>query len=86
MIFPFQFQQSGLRLSKRRNRTKMLARSEPHFIGKFKNGQVNGHFWVGLCHSGYIHGIADENGQATGDDMVFIYPDGETAYRYVHSI
>ena len=60
----------------------MRASSGTHFLGRFKNGQVYGHYWIGLCHSGYIHGVADDNGHATGDDMVFIYPDGETAYRY----
>ena len=52
-----------------------------HFLGRFKNGQVVGHFWIGMLHSGYIHGIADSNGLATGEDMTFIYLDGETALK-----
>ena len=52
-----------------------------HFMGRFLNGQVVGHFWIGLINNGYIHGVANEEGLATGDDIVFIYPDGETALR-----
>ena len=36
-----------------------------------------------MCNSGYIQGVADKDGLATGDNMVFVYPDGETAYKYV---
>ena len=52
-----------------------------HFLGRFLNGQVVGHFWIGLINSGYIHGVADEHGLATGDDLAFIYQDGETALK-----
>ena len=52
-----------------------------HFYGRFLNGQVVGSFWIGLIRNGYIHGIADENGRATGDDLSFIYPDGVTALK-----
>ena len=52
-----------------------------HFLGRFRNGQVHGPFWIGLLNNGYIHGFADENGNATGDNITFIYPDGETALK-----
>ena len=52
-----------------------------HFIGHFLNGQAVGHFWIGLVNNGFLHGIVDENGQVTGDDLAFIYPDGITALR-----
>lgn len=52
-----------------------------HFLGHFQNGQVVGPFWIGLIRSGYIHGIANNEGEATGDDIAFIYPDGITALK-----
>ena len=52
-----------------------------HFIGHFQNGQAVGHFWLGLVNNGFIHGMVDENGQVTGDDLVYIYPDGNTALK-----
>ena len=52
-----------------------------HFFGRFRNGQVVGPFWIGLIRNGYIHGIADDNGKATGNDIAFIYPDGVTALK-----
>lgn len=51
------------------------------FLGRFKNGIVTGHFWLGLINNGYIHGKANEQGLATGKDLAFVYPDGETALR-----
>ena len=50
-------------------------------MGRFQNGQVVGHFWIGIVNNGFIHGIADVHGQATGDDFVYIYPDGVTALK-----
>ena len=50
-------------------------------MGRFINGQADGHFWIGLINNGYIHGVVDQNGLATGGDLVFIYPDGETALK-----
>ena len=54
-------------------------RKGTHFLGQFQNGQVKGPFWIGLIGGGYIHGVADEHGKATGDNITFIYPDGVTA-------
>ena len=50
----------------------MTASQGNHFLGRFKNGQVVGHFWIGMCNNGYIHGVADEHGFATGDNLAFI--------------
>ena len=50
-----------------------------HFLGRFLHGQVDGHFWIGLKNNGYIHGNANEHGMATGDKIVYLYPDGRTA-------
>ena len=58
-----------------------VGRSGLQFLGRFKNGQPEGHFWLGLINNGFIHGKVDENGLGTGEDLAFIYPDGETALR-----
>ena len=50
-------------------------------MGVFQNGQVFGPFWIGLIRSGYIYGIADGRGSATGNDTAFIYADGVTALK-----
>ena len=54
---------------------------ELQFLGIFNNGKVSGNFWLGLLNNGYIHGMADEYGRATGNEIAFIYPDGETALK-----
>ena len=59
----------------------MIGQPGLHFLGRFQNGQIIGHFWIGLLNNGFIHGVADENGHATGDDIAYIYPDGETALK-----
>ena len=51
------------------------------FIGRLKNGQVSGHFWVGMIGGGFLHGLANSDGLASGSDVAYIYPDGETAFR-----
>ena len=50
-------------------------------MGNFENGQLNGHFWIGMIGNGFLHGTADENGQITGPEITFIYPDGITALK-----
>ena len=57
------------------------ARPDVQFFGRFKSGKVNGHFWLGLLNNGYIHGVTDEHGLASGNEIAYIYPDGETALR-----
>ena len=59
----------------------MKAKSGSHYIGYFKNGQAVGNFWIGLANNGFINGMVDEMGQVTGDNLVFIYPDGITALK-----
>ena len=50
-------------------------------MGRFLNGQVVGHFWIGLIKTGFLHGVANKDGLATGNNLAFIYPDGETALK-----
>ena len=41
---------------------------------------MTGNFWIGLLGSnGFLHGEADKHGMATGGNLVYIYPDGNTA-------
>ena len=40
-----------------------------------------GHFWIGMIGNGYLHGEANEHGLATGNDIAYVYPDGETALK-----
>ena len=58
-----------------------MAKRGSHYIGYFKNGQAVGNFWIGLANNGFINGMVDEMGQVTGDNLVFIYPDGITALK-----
>ena len=50
------------------------------FLGRFVNGQVTGNFWAGMKGRGFIHGKADDQGRASGPNISYIYPDGETAF------
>ena len=34
-----------------------------------------------MLNGGYLHGVVDENGLITGQDIAFIYPDGETSFK-----
>ncbi len=51
-----------------------------HFVGRFKNGQAFGNFWIGMLGNGYLHGEVDDKGHVTGDKIAYIYPDGETTF------
>ena len=75
------FQKRGFKISRSHNDYHVIARHGAHFIGHFKNGQAVGHVWIGLVNNGFLHGIVDENGQFTGNNLVFIYPDGITALK-----
>ena len=61
--------------------SNLQARPGVGFIGRFKNGQLNGHFWLGMLHGAYLHGKVDAKGQLSGDDLAYIYPDGTTSFR-----
>ena len=77
----YSFQYRGFVLNtKKRNLEMMHAHAGVGFLGRFKNGQVDGHFWAGMINGGYLHGKVDKNGLITGDKIAYIYPDGETAY------
>ena len=49
------------------------------YFGYFENGQAVGRFWIQMQGSGFLHGKVDSNGMISGDEIAYIYPDGETA-------
>ena len=63
------------------SKSVVWAHPDVQFLGRFRNGKVNGHFWLGLLNNGYIHGEVHGHGLATGKDIAYIYPDGETALK-----
>ena len=34
-----------------------------------------------MVNGGFLHGEADKNGLITGNNIAYIYPDGETAFK-----
>ena len=50
-----------------------------HFLGNFENGKAVGNFWIGMHGGGFLQGKVDKSGMISGDDISYIYPDGETA-------
>ena len=63
------------------NPNRLTAVPGTGFLGRFKNGKLEGNFWLGMLGKGFLHGKVDENGQITGDDIAYIYPDGTTALK-----
>ena len=53
--------------------------SGTHFQGFFKNGQAFGHFWIHMAGGGHLHGQVSSDGLISGNDIAYIYQDGETA-------
>lgn len=49
------------------------------FQGLFKNGQAFGHFWIQMQGGGHLHGQVNSDGLISGNDIAYIYPDGQTA-------
>ena len=56
-----------------------LFHSGMHFQGFFKNGQAFGHFWIQMVGGGHLHGQVNSDGLISGNDIAYIYQDGETA-------
>ncbi len=49
------------------------------WLGVLRGGRAEGAVWAGMVGGGFLHGRVDAEGQLTGDDVAFVYPDGETA-------
>ena len=45
------------------------------FIGEYHRGVAVGPCWRRLEGGGWLHGVVDKEGQFTGEDMMYIYPD-----------
>ena len=45
------------------------------FVGRFKNGIPSGYCWRGLIGGAWLYGLVDNNGEFTGDEIAYIYPD-----------
>ena len=63
------------------NLNQLTAAPGTGFLGRFKNGKLEGNFWLGMLGNGFLHGKVDENGHITGDEIAYIYPDGTTALK-----
>ena len=64
------------------NEKAALAKEKIGFLGRFKNGKPSGTFWLHMVGGGFMHGqFESSSGQATGDDLSYIYPDMETAFH-----
>ena len=51
------------------------------FIGHFEDGIPAGYCWSGLLGGAWLWGKVDIDGEFTGDDIAYIYPDMKTAFR-----
>ena len=58
----------------------MNVRQGNNFFGRFKNGKMNGKFWIGMLGDGFLHGEANSEGLVSGNSIAYIYADGETAF------
>ena len=50
------------------------------FIGHFEDGIPTGHCWSGLLGGAWLWGKGDNEGEFSGDDIAYIYPDMKTAF------
>ena len=44
-------------------------------IGTFSRGILSGPVWVSQLGGGWLHGVPDQRGEMTGDQIMYIYPD-----------
>ena len=51
------------------------------FFGRFEDGKPAGVCWKELDGGAFIYGHVDKNGDFTGDDLAYIYPDLKTALK-----
>ena len=49
--------------------------SDNFYIGEYHRGVAVGPCWRRLEGGGWLHGVVDKEGQFTGEDMMYIYPD-----------
>ena len=51
------------------------------FVGRFEDGVPAGHCWRGLLGGAWITGVVDQDGEFSGADIAYVYPDMKTAFR-----
>ena len=44
-------------------------------IGRYSRGVLAGPVWLALLGGGWLHGVPDQRGELTGDDVMYVYPD-----------
>ena len=49
------------------------------FMGEYKDGKPNGYCWKGIHGGGFLYGLVNAEGDFTGGDIAYIYPDIELA-------
>ena len=47
-------------------------------IGRYSRGVLAGPVWLALLGGGWLHGVPDQRGELTGDDVMYVYPDLDT--------
>ena len=52
---------------------------ELSFVGHMADGIPSGYCWKGLLGGAWIHGKVNEQGEFTGNDIAYVYPDFKTA-------
>ena len=60
---------------------QLLTKGSLAYYGWFEGGKPVGKFWRALVGGAWLHGEVDGNGDLTGDDIAYIYPDFKTAFR-----
>ena len=54
---------------------KCMHSGDEVFIGEYQRGVPVGPCWRRLDGGGWLHGVVDNEGQFTGEDIMYIYPD-----------
>eukprot|EP00092_Neocalanus_flemingeri_P005708 GFUD01006148.1.p1 GENE.GFUD01006148.1~~GFUD01006148.1.p1 ORF type:complete len:499 (+),score=146.27 GFUD01006148.1:42-1538(+) len=49
--------------------------SDNFYVGEYQRGVAVGPCWRRVEGGGWLHGVVDKEGQFTGEDMMYIYPD-----------
>lgn len=47
-------------------------------IGSFRRGLLSGPVWLSQLGGGWLHGVPDQRGEMTGEEVMYIYPDLNT--------
>ncbi len=56
-----------------------LLSGELAFVGHYGDGRPEGYVWRGLKGGAWVHGKVNEEGELTGENIAYVYPDLRTA-------